>query len=143
MKIHTLLLVVGIAVIASFIALNLNAIMTPTTITFGVAAIQAPLGFFILGLMLLFGALFIVLIIYLKKSGFFKEPHRVRESHARQEPGNNNESSHFTKMRELLEVELKKQTNLHSESTAMLLSRLDQLDGALFFATNGLDRRIM
>ena len=143
MKILTFLLVIALVAIAAFLVLNWSAITAPTALSIGVTAIQAPLGFVMLGFLVLFTALLLVFMIYSKTSEFFKKRHHVREMQAIQGLADNAETSRFTEMRDLLEAELKRQADLHSESTATVLSRLDQLDGALLFATNGLDRRIM
>jgi len=128
MKIRTFLLVTGLIAIAAFVALNWSAIMTPTTLSLGVASVQAPLGFLMLALLSLFSLLFLVFFIYSKTSGFFKERQHSKEMQATQELADNSETSRFTELREMLGVELKKQSELYAESTATVLAKLEQLD---------------
>jgi len=137
MKFHTLLLVIALVAIAAFVALNWSTIMMSTTLSLGVATIQAPLGFVLLGLLTLFTAVFLVFVIYSRTSGFFKERHHTREMQATQELADNAATSRFTELRELLGVELKRQADLYSESTATVLARLEQLDRVLRSAIKG------
>jgi uncharacterized membrane protein len=131
MKIRTFLLVIGLIAIAAFVALNWSAIMTPTTLSLGVATVQAPLGFLMLALMTLFTALFLVFVLYSRASGFFKERDHSREMQATQKLADNAEGSRFTELRELLGAGLKKQSELYAESTATVLAKLEQLDSDL------------
>jgi uncharacterized membrane protein len=131
MKIRTFLLVIGLIVVIAFVALNWSAITTPTTLSLGVATVQAPLGFLLLALMTLFTALFLVFVIYSRASGLFKERNHSREMKATQKLADNAETSRFTELRELLGVGLKKQSELYAESTATVLARLEQLDSDL------------
>ncbi|MCB2229862.1 LapA family protein [bacterium] len=128
MRIRTLLIVITLSAIAAFVWLNWSAITLTTTLSLGVATIQAPLGFLLLSLLVLFTVLFFAFVIYSKTSGFFKERHHSREMQATQELADSAETSRFTELRELLGVELKKQAELYGESTAKVLARLEKLD---------------
>lgn len=131
MKIRTFLSVIGLIAIAAFVALNWSAIMTTTTLSVGVASVQAPLGFLMLMLLSLFSLLFLVFFIYSRTAGLFKERHHSKEMQATQELADNAETSRFTELRELLGVELKKQAVLYTETTKTVLTRLEQLDSDL------------
>lgn len=131
MKIRTVLLIIGLFVVITFVALNWSAIMTPTTLSLGIATIQAPLGFLMLTLLSLFSLLFFVFFIYSRTSGLFKERQHSKEMQATKELADNAETSRFTELRELLRVALKKQADLHTESTATVLAKLEQLDSDL------------
>jgi len=128
MKIRTFLSVIGLIAIAAFVALNWNAITTPTILSLGVATVQAPLGFLMLALLTLFTGLFLAFVLYSKTSGLFQERHHSREMQVTQELADNSETSRFTELREMLGVELKKQSELYAESTATVLAKLEQLD---------------
>lgn len=139
MKLRTLALIIALCAIVAFIVLNWSAVMTPTTLSLGVATVQAPLGVVMLGLLTLFTALFLVFVIYSKTSGLFKDRHHSRELRATQALADNAETSRFNELRELLSVELKRHGDLYLESTAIVLARLDQLDGTLRYVMKGLD----
>jgi len=68
MKVRTLLLLLTLVAIAVFTALNWSAFMTPTTLSLGVANVQAPLGLVMLGLVAFLAALFLVFVVYLQTS---------------------------------------------------------------------------
>lgn len=128
MKIRTFLLVIGLTVIIAFVALNWSAIMTSTTLSLGVATVQAPLGFLMLTLLSLFSLLFLAFFIYSRTSGLFKERQHSKEMQATQELADNSETSRITELREFLGVGLEKQLEQYTKSTATVLAKLEQLD---------------
>jgi uncharacterized membrane protein len=131
MKIRTFFLLIGLVAVAAFVALNWSAIMTPTTLSLGVATVQAPLGFLMLALLSLFSLLFLAFFIYSRTSGLFKERKHSKEMQATQELADNAETSRFTELRELLGTGLQKQSDLYAASTATVMARLEQLDSDL------------
>jgi len=131
MKIRTFLIVLGLIAIGAFVALNWSAITTPTTLSLGVATVQAPLGFLMLTLLSLFSLLFLVFFIYSRTSGLFKERQHSKELQAKQEMADNAETSRFTELRELLGAGLKKQSEQYAKSTATMLAKLEQFESNL------------
>lgn len=128
MKVRTLFLLLTLAAIAAFTALNWSAFMTPTTLSLGVANVQAPLGLVMLGLVAFLAALFLVFVVYLQTSVLLEARRHARELQANRELAGQAEASRFTELRGFLEAELRRQAGLDAESRAILLARLDQLD---------------
>ncbi len=128
MKIRTLFLLIIVAAIAAFAALNWNAFMTPTTLSLGFATVQAPLGLIMLGLLVFLTGLFLVFVVYLQTSVLLEARRHARELQANKELADQAEASRFTELRGFLEAELKRQADLDAESRATLLARIDQLD---------------
>ena len=128
MKIGTLFLLIVLVAISTFAALNWNAFITPTTLSLGVTTIQAPLGLIMIGLVAFITTLFLIFVIYLQTSVFLEARRHARELQTNRELADKAETSRFTELRTVLEVELKKQANLDAESRAAVLARLDQLD---------------
>lgn len=128
MKVRTLVLLLTLVAIAAFTALNWSAFMTPTTLSLGVANVQAPLGLVMLGLVAFLAALFLVFVVYLQTSVLLEARRHARELQANRELAGQAEASRFTEMRGFLEAELKRQAGLDAESRAVVLARLDQLD---------------
>jgi len=128
MKIHTFLLVVIIAAVAAFVALNWNSFLAPTTLSLGVSVVQAPLGLVMLGLLVLLAALFLIFVVYLQTSFLIEARRNAKELQAKQELADKAEVSRLTELRGYLEEELKRQADLDAESRAAILTRLDQLD---------------
>lgn len=128
MKVRSLFLLLTVVAIAAFTALNWSAFMTPTTLSLGVANVQAPLGLVMLGLVAFLAALFLVFVVYLQTSVLLEARRHARELQANREIAGQAEASRFTELRGFLEAELRRQAGLDAESRAILLARLDQLD---------------
>ena len=128
MKVRTLFLLLTVAAIAVFTALNWSAFMAPATLSLGVANVQAPLGLVMLGLVAFLAALFLVFVIYLQTSVLLEARRHARELQANRELADQAEASRFTELRGFLEAELTRQAGLDAESRVVVLARLDQLD---------------
>ncbi|PKN50630.1 MAG: Signal transduction histidine kinase [Deltaproteobacteria bacterium HGW-Deltaproteobacteria-16] len=128
MKVRTLFLLLTVAAIAVFTALNWSAFMAPATLSLGVANVQAPLGLVMLGLVAFLAALFLVFVVYLQTSVLLEARRHARELQANRELADQAEASRFTELRGFLEAELTRQAGLDAESRVVVLARLDQLD---------------
>jgi hypothetical protein len=128
MKLHTLLLLLVLAAIAAFAALNWSVFITPTELSLGFTAVQMPLGLVMLGLLFFLAALFLVYIVYLQGSALLETRRHSRELLANRELADRAEASRFTELRSLLEEGLKKQIDLNAESKSSILARVDQLE---------------
>ena len=128
MKARTIILVIVLIAIGAFTALNWTAFKTPTALSLGVTAVQAPLGLVMLGLMAFLTALFLVFVLYVQASVLVDARRHARELQANRELADQAEASRFSELRRFLEVELKGIAALHAESKTALQARLDQLD---------------
>ncbi len=128
MKTGILFLVLVVVAIGTFAVINWNVITTQTTLSLGIANVQAPLGLIMLGLFAFLTALFLVFIIYLQTSVLIEARRHARELQSHRDLADQAEASRFTELRGFLEKELKKQTDLDAESRAAILARMDQLD---------------
>ncbi|MHB8708626.1 MAG: hypothetical protein ACYC9I_07100 [Desulfuromonadales bacterium] len=72
MKLHTLFLLLVLAVIAAFAALNWSVFITPTELSLGYTTVQMPLGLLMLGLLFFLTALFLVYVVYLQGSALLE-----------------------------------------------------------------------
>lgn len=128
MKFRTVLLLIVLAAITAFAALNWTVFVTPTTLSLGVADVKAPLGLVMVGILVLLAALFLVFVVYLQTSVLFEARRHARLLQANRDLADKAEASRFTELHGFLEVELKRQASLDAESRAAVLARLDQLD---------------
>lgn len=128
MKLHTLFLLLVLAVIAAFAALNWSVFITPTELSLGYTTVQMPLGLLMLGLLFFLTALFLVYVVYLQGSALFETRRQSRDLQANRELADRAEASRFTELRNFLEAELANQSNLNAESKASILARVDQLE---------------
>ena len=60
MPLRTVVILVVLAAVALFAALNWSAFLAPATLSFGFAQVQAPLGLIMLGLLAIVIALFLM-----------------------------------------------------------------------------------
>jgi uncharacterized membrane protein len=131
MKIRTLFLLIAIAAIAAFAVLNWNAFMTKTSLSLGVAVVEAPLGLVMLGIVVFLAVLFLIFVVYLQTSFLLDARRNAKELQSNRELAEHAEASRFTELRGFLDAEMKKQADLNAQSRAAVLARLDQLDSDL------------
>lgn len=131
MKIRTLFLLIAIAAIAAFAALNWNAFMTKTSLSLGVAVVEAPLGLVMLAIVACLAVLFLIFVVYLQTSFLLETRRNAKELQSNRELVEHAEASRFTELRGFLDAEMKKQADLDAQSRAAVLARLDQLDSDL------------
>ncbi len=131
MKLQTLLLLIILAAVAAFAALNWNVMMKPADLSLGITTVQMPLGLAMLGIVGGITALFLVFLVYLQTSALLDTRRHSRELQASRELADKAEASRFTELRNFLQVELLTQANLNAESKAEVLARLEQLENDL------------
>lgn len=128
MPIRTVLLLVMFGAIAIFAALNWNAFLAPTTLSLGIADVQAPLGMIMLGLIVLLTIMFLVFIVYLQTSVLLEARRHAKELQANRELADQAEASRFTDLRSYLEAELQRVAERDVEARTAMLARLDDVD---------------
>lgn len=128
MKLQSLLLLIVLAAIAAFSALNWGVFITPTALSLGITEIQMPLGLVMLGLLIFLTALFLVFVVHLQGTALMENRRISRELKANKELADQAEASRFTELRTFLDAELTKQNNLQAESRTTVISRIDQLE---------------
>jgi hypothetical protein len=128
MKVRTLFLLIVLVAISVFAALNWNAIMMPTTLSLGIAVVEAPLGLVMLGILAFLTALFLVFVVYLQTVALLEARRHARELQSNRELADQAEASRFTELKGFLEVELKRQVGFDAELRDVVLARVDQLD---------------
>ena len=125
MPLRTVVLIVVFALIALFAALNWAAFIAPTTLSFGVAQVQAPLGLILLGLLALLTAVFLLYLVYLQTTVLLEWRRREKELQASRELADQAEASRFTELRAHLDTRL---TEIESSLAAQLGEMRDRLE---------------
>lgn len=125
MKAPTLLLLVVLALIVVFAAVNWSVIMAPTTVSVIVADIQAPLGLLLLGITVMITALFLIFVVYLQTNVLLDARRHSRELQAQRELADKAEASRFTDLRGYLDLELRKLGEQVAESRLGVIGRVD------------------
>ncbi|MCM8594616.1 LapA family protein [Accumulibacter sp.] len=138
MKLRTLSLLLVLGALAAFAALNWSSFVSPTTLSLGLAEVQAPLGLIMLGMVAVLTAIFLVFVVYVQASALFDSRRHAQELQANRELADKAEASRFTELRGFLESELAKiAERCGTASPAVdpaLLARLDRLEAALLTA---------
>lgn len=134
MKTRTLFLLAVLISIAAFAALNWSAFNAPTTLSVGVASVQAPLGLVMLGLVVFLTALFLVFVVYLQAAVLLDTRRHAKDLRANRQLADQAEASRFTELRVFLEAELKNRSLRDEAAQAAMLNRIEQLESDLLAA---------
>jgi len=128
MKLRSLFMLLVLVAIAGFTVLNWSAILTPTSLNLGVAAVQAPLGLIMLGLVVFLIALFLVYVLYLQTTVMFDARANAKELAANRKLADQAEASRFTTLTERidrLEKDLKLAIEQSGNSVAAAIAEMD------------------
>ena len=68
MYLRTVLIVIVLGLLAIFALFNWSAFMSPTTLTFGIGTVEAPLGLILLAMFGLITLLFLIYVVFLQSS---------------------------------------------------------------------------
>ena len=128
MKTRTLFLILVLVAIGGFSALNWSAFLAPTSLSLGVADVQAPLGLIMLGALVMVAAVFMVYILYLQTTVLLDTRQHTKELQSNRKLADQAEASRFTELRGFLEAELKRQLAQDADSRAAVVARIDQLE---------------
>ncbi|SBT08268.1 conserved exported hypothetical protein [Candidatus Accumulibacter aalborgensis] len=138
MKLRTIFLLLILGAIAAFSALNWSAFLAPTTLSLGLADVQAPLGVVMLGVVAFITAFFLIFVVYMQASALFDSRRNAQELQLNRELADKAEASRFTELRSFLEVELQKLAGRSAGSSVpadpTILARLDRLEKELLTA---------
>jgi len=131
MRIQNALVLLVLALVGAFTALNWGAILATTSLSLGIATIQAPLGLIMLGLLVAVIAAFVVYVLYLQSTVLWDARRNARELQANRELADKAEASRFTELRSHLDATFKQQAQQDQATQQSLLSRIDALETAL------------
>lgn len=127
MKTQSIVLVVILALVAAFAALNWGVFIAPTELSLGITSVQMPLGVVMLGLLVLITVLFLAFVVYMQTASLLVIRRHTRELQSSRDLADKAEASRFTELRSLIQVEMLKQASLTAEVKAATVARVDQL----------------
>jgi uncharacterized integral membrane protein len=127
MRFRTIFLVVLLALVAIFAAVNWTVFMAPTTLSLIYTDFQAPLGAVMLGVVAALTAFFVLYILALQTSVLFENRRLTRQLETQRELADQAEHSRFTDLRNYLKTELDQLHLRQTEQQAVLAQRLDAL----------------
>ncbi|MBB5389920.1 MULTISPECIES: LapA family protein [unclassified Herbaspirillum] len=127
MRFRTIFLIVLLALVAIFAAVNWTAFMTPTTLSLIYTDFQAPLGLVMLGVTVVLTAFFLLYILALQTSILLESRRLTKQLETQRDLADQAEHSRFTDLRGYLKTELDQLNQRQAEQQALLAQRLDTL----------------
>lgn len=139
MRLKTLLLIVGIVLIAAFAVANVEEFTRPSLLNFGFIRMQMPLGLVMLLLVTVLLLIFLMTTLYMRSSNLIETRGYAKQLTTQRELADKAEASRFTDLRRYMETQAALTTNQNKDLvTAMdrrlaqtekfMLQRLDQTD---------------
>ena len=141
MRIKTLLLIVGVVLIAAFAVANVEEFTRPSVLNFGFASMQIPLGLVMLLLVFVLLLIFLGMTLYMRSANLLETRGYAKQLAAQRELADTAEASRFTDLRRYMETQAALNANQNkdtvtamdrriSQSEKLLMQRLDQSDNS-------------
>lgn len=131
MKVRTLALIALILLVAAFAALNLEAILAPTTLNFAVTEVQAPLGLVLLGMLAVLTLLFLAALAYQATLHLMEVRRVTREIAEQRTLADKAEASRFTELQRFLQAEMQATAARELDLSEKLHQKVDRLQAAM------------
>ena len=142
MRAKTIFLVLFIAVVAAFVALNVGEFTRASVLSLGFTSVQVPLGLVMLALLAAVAVIFLGVMIYLQSSNLLETRNYARELSTQRELADKAEASRFTELRQYLEAQAASQQRREQAAeqvlgerfaaqNRVLMARVDQSDNTL------------
>lgn len=139
MRIRTLLLTIGIVLVAAFAALNIDEFTRTSVLSLAFTTVQLPLGLVMLALLVATMLVFLATTIYIQSANLIETRQYARELSTQRVLADKAEASRFTELRQYIETQVAASqqrevaaATVHHErlaqAQAALLSRLDVSD---------------
>lgn len=127
MKFRTIFLIVLLALVAVFAAVNWTAFTATTTLSLIYTEFQAPLGAVMLGVVIVLTAFFLLYILALQTSVMLESRRLTKQLEAQRALADQAEHSRFNDLRGYLKTELEQLQRRQTEQQTLLAQRLDTL----------------
>lgn len=124
MHLRSIVLLLTVLAIAALAALNWPALITPSQVSLGLLAVEAPLGLLLLALTALLAVFFVAYVLSLQGSVLIETRRHGKEMQAQRDLADKAEASRLTELRAFLDTQ-------HQQAQAALLARLDSLEARL------------
>ena len=134
MKILGPLIFVGMILLGIFTLANWVVLSTPTPLSFIAFDLEAPLGFVLLGVILVFVALFTAYVLFLRTAMLMDARHYARELQAQQHLAEKAEASRLNDLRSQLDHEFAHLQETADKARTDLSVRIEGVEQALLSA---------
>lgn len=131
MTFRSISLSAALLALATFAALNWSAFMATSTISLGVAEVQAPLGLIMLAVTAAVCGLFLIDILF-QQAAIIMEMRRMgKELNAQRQLADTAEASRFTELRSVFETEVRRLEAQVAAAVKQLAEHLSDVDKCL------------
>ena len=139
MRVRTVILIIGIVLLAGFAALNVDEFTRTSVLSLGFTTVQVSLGLVMLLLLVLAIVVFLVTTMYIQSAHLIETRRHARDLNAQRDLADKAESSRFTELRAYMEAQSTAVLNREAthgdvfterlaQTQSVLLQRLDQSD---------------
>ena len=153
MRIRTIFLVLAIALVAAFVALNVDEFTRASVLSLGFTTIQVSLGLVMLVLLAIATLFFLGHTLYMQSTNLLETRRYARELNIQRELADKAEASRFTELRSYLEVQALAAQQREAVAVSALgerfaaqqqalLARIEQSDNALAAYMGQLEDRL-
>jgi uncharacterized integral membrane protein len=142
MSLRSILVVVVIALLAIFAAVNWQTFVTPTDLNLVVTHVQAPLGLVMLGFTAVLVAVLLAYALKVQINALSDSRKQTEELRRQRELADQAEASRFTELRKYLEQEMQALRVAQQEATQGLRGDLTDTANSLAASIGELDERI-
>lgn len=131
MKILGPLILVGFFLFGIFILANWSALAAPATLSFVAFSFEAPLGLLLLGIILVFAAVFVVYVLILRTTMLMDARRYARELKAQQQLAETAEASRLSELRSQLNHEFAQLRETADQSRIYFSTQVEKVEEAL------------
>lgn len=131
MRARTILLIIAIALIAAFAALNVDEFTRTSVLSLGFTTIQVPLGLVMLVLLGLAVLTFVATTLYMQSANLLETRRYARELATQRELADRAEASRFTELRNFLDAQASTALNREAANATVMAERLAQTQAVI------------
>lgn len=128
MTFRTTFLIVVLALVGIFAAVNWEAFLTPTPLSLVFTDFQAPLGLVMLGIVIALSAIFLLYILAQQTSVLLDNRRLTKQLESQRDLADQAEKSRFTELRTFLQVELLQLQQRSDGYQSVLTGKLEALE---------------
>ena len=153
MRFRTILLIIGLLLLAAFVAMNVDEFTRISTLNLGFTTLQVSLGLVMLALVVALLLIFLGSTLYMQSRHVLEARTHTRELTAQRELADKAEASRFTELRGYLEAQVLAEqqrevaleamlVNRFSQQQQVLLTRMEQIDNSIAAHLGQLDDKL-
>ena len=128
MTFRTTFLIVVLALVGIFAAVNWEAFLTPTALSLVFTDFQAPLGLVMLGIVIALSAVFLLYILAQQTSVLLDHRRLTKQLESQRDLADQAEKSRFTELRTFLQAELQQLQQRSDGYQSVLTGKLEALE---------------